>query len=169
MMAEEHSVLTQHSTLPLAETASVFAEMVMNEQLLAEEKDPLVRREILAASVDDIYATVLRQAFFVIFENTAHQAIQENASPQDLNRLYLENLQEQFGDSVEVSDEFQYDGTASLILSHTLLLLCLQFRPLWFFSLYRAISWRGCFKPAIEIAGSRRSARPAGNPGRGGI
>ena len=64
MMAEDHSLLTQHSSLPLAETASVFAEMVMNDQLLAEEKDPLVRREILAASVDDIYATVMRQALF---------------------------------------------------------------------------------------------------------
>ena len=89
MMAEDHSILTQHSSLPLAETASVFAEMVMNDQLLAEEKDPLVRREILAASVDDIYATVMRQAFFVIFEQTAHQAIMDNASPQELDRLYL--------------------------------------------------------------------------------
>ena len=38
IMAEDHSVLTQHSSLPLAETASVFAEMVMNEQLLARKR-----------------------------------------------------------------------------------------------------------------------------------
>jgi oligoendopeptidase F len=51
MMAEDHSVLTQHPTLPLAETASVFAEILLTDRLLAEEEDPIVRREILAAAV----------------------------------------------------------------------------------------------------------------------
>ncbi len=163
MMAEEHSVLTQHSTLPLAETASVFAEMVMNEQLLAEEKDPLVRREILAASVDDIYATVLRQAFFVIFENTAHQAIQENASPQDLNRLYLENLQEQFGDSVEVSDEFQYEWISIPHIYHTpFYCYAYSFGQLLVLSLYRRYQLEGdAFKPGyLKLLARGGSARP---------
>ncbi|MCY4411408.1 MAG: M3 family oligoendopeptidase [Caldilineaceae bacterium] len=163
MMAEEHSVLTQHSTLPLAETASVFAEMVMNEQLLAEEKDPLVRREILAASVDDIYATVLRQAFFVIFENTAHKAIQENASPQDLNRLYLENLQEQFGDSVEVSDEFQYEWISIPHIYHTpFYCYAYSFGQLLVLSLYRRYQLEGdAFKPGyLKLLARGGSARP---------
>ncbi len=163
MMAEEHSVLTQHSTLPLAETASVFAEMVMNEQLLAEEKDPLVRREILAASVDDIYATVLRQAFFVIFEKTAHQAIQENASPQDLNRLYLENLQEQFGDSVEVSDEFQYEWISIPHIYHTpFYCYAYSFGQLLVLSLYRRYQLEGdAFKPGyLKLLARGGSARP---------
>ena len=163
MMAEEHSLLTQHSTLPLAETASVFAEMVMNEQLLAEEKDPLVRREILAASVDDIYATVLRQAFFVIFENTAHQAIQENASPQELNRLYLENLQEQFGDSVEVSDEFQYEWISIPHIYHTpFYCYAYSFGQLLVLSLYRRYQLEGdAFKPGyLKLLARGGSARP---------
>ena len=163
MMAEDHSVLTQHSTLPLAETASVFAEMVMNEQLLAEEKDPLVRREILAASVDDIYATVLRQAFFVIFEKTAHQAIQENASPQDLNRLYLENLQEQFGDSVEVSDEFQYEWISIPHIYHTpFYCYAYSFGQLLVLSLYRRYQLEGdAFKPGyLKLLARGGSARP---------
>ena len=163
MMAEDHSVLTQHSTLPLAETASVFAEMVMNEQLLAEEKDPLVRREILAASVDDIYATVLRQAFFVIFEKTAHQAIQENASPQELNRLYLENLQEQFGDSVEVSDEFQYEWISIPHIYHTpFYCYAYSFGQLLVLSLYRRYQLEGdAFKPGyLKLLARGGSARP---------
>ena len=163
IMAEDHSVLTQHSSLPLAETASVFAEMVMNEQLLAEEKDPLVRREILAASVDDIYATVMRQAFFVIFEKSAHQAIQENASPQELDRLYLENLQEQFGDSVEVSDEFQYEWISIPHIYHTpFYCYAYSFGQLLVLSLFRRYQLEGdAFKPGyMKLLACGGSARP---------
>ena len=163
MMAEDHSLLTQHSSLPLAETASVFAEMVMNDQLLAEEKDPLVRREILAASVDDIYATVMRQAFFVIFEQSAHQAIQENASPQELDRLYLENLREQFGDSVEVSDEFKYEWISIPHIYHTpFYCYAYSFGQLLVLSLYRRYQQEGdAFKPGyLKLLAYGGSARP---------
>ena len=163
MMAEDHSILTQHSSLPLAETASVFAEMVMNDQLLAEEKDPLVRREILAASVDDIYATVMRQAFFVMFEQTAHQAIMDNAPPQELDRLYLENLREQFGDSVEVSDEFQYEWISIPHIYHTpFYCYAYSFGQLLVLSLYRRYQQEGdAFKPGyLKLLATGGSARP---------
>ena len=163
MMAEDHSILTQHSSLPLAETASVFAEMVMNDQLLAEEKEPLVRREILAASVDDIYATVMRQAYFVIFEQTAHQAILENASPQELDRLYLENLQEQFGDSVEVSEEFQYEWISIPHIYHTpFYCYAYSFGQLLVLSLYRRYQQEGdAFKPGyLKMLAYGGAARP---------
>ncbi|MDX1383004.1 MAG: M3 family oligoendopeptidase [Thermoanaerobaculia bacterium] len=109
MLAHEHSVLTHHPSLPLAETASVFAEMLMTERLLAEEERSDVRREILATAVDDIYATVMRQAFFVRFEEAAHRAILDNASAEDLCDLYAENLERQFGDSVELGPEFRLE------------------------------------------------------------
>jgi len=163
MMAEDHSILTQHSSLPLAETASVFAEMVMNEQLLAEEKDPLVRREILASSVDDIYATVMRQAFFTIFEEDAHKAIQENASPQELERLYFENLQEQFGDSVELSDEFQYEWVSiPHIYQAPFYCYAYSFGQLLVLSLFRRYQQEGdAFKPGyMRLLARGGSARP---------
>ncbi len=109
MLASEHSVLTFHPSLPMAETASVFAEMLMTDRLLRDESDPDSRRELLGGALDDIYATVLRQAFFVRFEISAHRAILENASTEDLCDLYLENLSEQFGDSVEIPREFRYE------------------------------------------------------------
>ncbi|MDE0464200.1 MAG: M3 family oligoendopeptidase [Caldilineaceae bacterium] len=163
MMAEDHSILTQHSSLPLAETASVFAEMVMNEQLLAEEKDPLVRREILASSVDDIYATVMRQAFFTIFEEDAHKAIQENASPQDLERLYFENLQEQFGDSVELSDEFKFEWVSiPHIYQAPFYCYAYSFGQLLVLSLFRRYQQEGdAFKPGyMRLLARGGSARP---------
>jgi len=109
LMAAEHSPLTFHSSLPLAETASTFAEMLLLERLLAEESDPAVRRTILARSVDDAYATILRQAYFVLFEREAHALIEQGETTDALAVRYLANLQEQFGDAVELSDEFRWE------------------------------------------------------------
>ncbi len=109
LMAEEHSVLTFHSSLPLAETASVFSEMLLMERLLADEADPAVRRDILARSVDDTYATVMRQAYFVLFEREAHALVEEGQTTDYLAERYLANLQEQFGDSLELGDEFRWE------------------------------------------------------------
>jgi oligoendopeptidase F len=112
LMAGDHSVFTYHSALPLAETASVFSEMILNDRLLREEEDRAVRRTLLARVLDDAYATVARQAYFVLFEQEAHQRAVEGATADDLCALYLDNLHEQFGDAVEVSDDFGWEWIA---------------------------------------------------------
>ena len=109
MLADHHSLLTQHPPLPLAETASVFSEILMTDRMLARTSDPMARRELLAAAVDDIYATVMRQTFFVCFETEAHAAIAENRSLDDLFSLYEANLREQFGPDMEIGPEFRYE------------------------------------------------------------
>jgi oligoendopeptidase F len=73
MMAADHSVFTFHATLPLAETASVFGERVLSDALMAQETNKGVKQGLLLAQLDDIYATVLRQAYFVLFEKQAHE------------------------------------------------------------------------------------------------
>ena len=109
LMASAHSPLTFHSTLPLAETASVFSEQLLTERLLDEEPDASVRRDLLVNAIDDAYATVTRQAYFVIFENQAHEMIADGATTDQLQAAYVENLREQFGDAVELSDEFAWE------------------------------------------------------------
>jgi oligoendopeptidase F len=109
MLAEHHNVFNFHSTLPLAETASTFAEMVLVDYMLAHEEDEAVRRDILFAQVDDNYATIMRQIFFAIFERAAHKLVQEGASVDDLNAAYMENLKTQFGDSLEIGEEFKWE------------------------------------------------------------
>jgi oligoendopeptidase F len=119
LLAAEHSVLTFHSALPMAETASVFSEMLLTDRLLAEEDDPEVRRDLLAEAVDDAYATTLRQAYFVLFERDAHRMIAESKTMENLNQHYLANLMQQFGDSVEVSEDFQYEWICIPHIYHT--------------------------------------------------
>jgi oligoendopeptidase F len=163
MMAEHHSLLTQHATLPLAETASVFAEQLLTEQLLEREDDPLVRREILASSVDDMYATVMRQAFFVIFERDAHEAVLGNKSPEDLYALYMDNLREQFGDSVELSDEFRYEWVSIPHIYNTpFYCYAYSFGQLLVLSLYRRYQQEGdTFTPGyLRLLAHGGSARP---------
>ncbi|MDY7078642.1 MAG: M3 family oligoendopeptidase [Chloroflexota bacterium] len=109
LMAGGHSAFTFHPALPLAETASVFSEMVLNDRLLRQEDDPAVRRELLARVLDDAYATVARQAYFVLFELKAHRLAVEGATADALCALYLDNLHEQFGDAIEISDDFRWE------------------------------------------------------------
>ena len=90
MMASDHSVLTFHSSLPLAETASNFSEILLIRRLLEEEKDPAVRRYLLAKFVDDSYASIIRQAYFVLFEREAHSLVNEEGATTDrLAELYI--------------------------------------------------------------------------------
>lgn len=109
MLAAHHSIFTFHSNLPLAETASTFGEMVLVDYLLQHETDETVRRDILFSQVDDAYATIMRQAFFALFEREAHEKINNGASVGELAEAYMQNLKEQFGDSVDVADEFRWE------------------------------------------------------------
>ena len=109
MLAGSHSVMTFHASLPLAETASVFAEMQLTEMLLKQETDPSVRRDLLAYAIDDAYVTVIRQTYFTLFERDAYRLVDEGNSIEELTAAYMANLAEQFGDAVEISDEFKWE------------------------------------------------------------
>lgn len=112
MLAEDHSVLTQQSTLPLAETASTFGEMLLLDKLMASDPDEELERDLLFSTMDDAYATIMRQAYFAAFEVEAHEAIHNNASVDEVSDLYLKLLREQFGDAMEVSDDFRHEWVA---------------------------------------------------------
>ena len=109
MLAAKHSLFTYHSSLPLAETASTFGEMMLVDQLLAGEQDDKTRFDLLFRQVDDAYGTIMRQAYFAIFERQAHEMVQQGAPVDQLAEAYLANLREQFGDAVELSDEFRWE------------------------------------------------------------
>jgi len=109
MLAGSHSVMDFHAAIPLAETASVFAEMQLTDRLLREEQDPAVRRDLLVRAIDNAYVTVIRQAYFTLFERDAHRMLVEGRSFEEVNACYLANLKEQFGEAVELTDEFKWE------------------------------------------------------------
>jgi oligoendopeptidase F len=109
ILAHHHSLFTFHASLPLAETASTFGEMLLVDHLLAEEEDEAVRRDLLFRQVDGAYSTIMRQAFFAMFERQAHDMTQHGALVSDLADTYLENLHKQFGKIVDVPDEFRWE------------------------------------------------------------
>ena len=109
MMAEHHNVFTFHSTLPLAETASVFGERILSDALMASETSKSVKQSLFVNQLDDIYATVMRQAYFVAFERTAHDMIACGATTNDLAATYMTLLKQQFGKSLRLPQEFQWE------------------------------------------------------------
>ena len=164
MLASHHSTFTYQSSLPLAETASTFGEMMLTDKLLAEEKDEAVRRDILFKQVDDAYATIMRQSYFALFEKQAHEMIQKNASVNDIAAAYMENLKEQFGDAVELSDEFQWEWVSIPHIYHTpFYVYAYAFGQLLVFSLYQQFKMEGeSFKPKyLKILSAGGSEAPA--------
>ena len=172
MMASEHSLLTFEASLPLAETASVFNEMLLSQRLLAQETDPAVRRDMLANQVDGAYVTVIRQAYFTLFERDAHQMINQGATRDDLAAHYLTNLAEQFGDAVEISPEFQWEWLLIPHIYHTpFYTYAYSFGQLMVLALYQRYRAEGdSFKPRyMQLLAAGGSASPAVILGDAGI
>jgi len=61
MLARKQSLFNYHSTLPLAETASIFGEMMVFDQLAEREPDKKARLGLVAGKIEDAFATVYRQ------------------------------------------------------------------------------------------------------------
>ena len=163
MLASEHTAFTFHSSLPLAETASTFGEIMLTEKLLSEETDEAVRRDILFKQMDDAFATVLRQIYFAMFEREAHEMIQKNASTDELSAAYLENLKQQFGDSVDISDEFKWEWVSIPHIYHVpFYVYAYAFGQLLVFSLYQQYRAEGeSFKPRyLKILSAGGSEAP---------
>jgi oligoendopeptidase F len=108
MLASEMPIMVSHAPLPLAETASVFAEMLLNEKL-AEKMSRKERRLLLAEQIDDMYATIMRQAYFTLFEVQIHDAIAGSVTIDAVAKVYVDNLKEQFGNSIVLSPEFEWE------------------------------------------------------------
>ncbi len=161
LSANRHNLFESHACLPMAETASTFAEMILIDAMLTKETDPDVRRDLIMQQMDDNYATIQRQAYFALFEKTAHEMIPDGADVDALNAAYLENLQDQFGDSVLVNDEFKWEWTSiPHIFSTPFYVYAYAFGQLLVLSLYKKYKTEGAafipqYKKILEAGGSK--------------
>ena len=116
--AQNRSILVQDAPLPLAETASTFSELLLYDNLSDKISDD-EKKVMLSEKIDDLYATILRQSFFTIFEIDAHKQIGEGTTIDEISKTYLQNLKEQFGNSVILSEDFAIEWSCIPHFYHT--------------------------------------------------
>ncbi len=116
--AQDRSILVQDAPLPLAETASTFSELLLYDNISSEISNT-EKKIMLSEKIDDLYATIMRQSFFTIFEKDAHEQIGQGTTIDEISKTYLKNLKEQFGSSVVLSDDFAIEWSCIPHFYHT--------------------------------------------------
>ncbi|MDX2142714.1 MAG: M3 family oligoendopeptidase [Rhodospirillaceae bacterium] len=109
VLAGPQGQLISSTPLTLAETASVFGEMLTFQALLADEKRPLERRALLAGKVEDMLNTVVRQIAFHEFERHVHDERKAGELPVErLCEIWLMIQRESLGPALRFDDEYKW-------------------------------------------------------------
>jgi len=164
LLAAHHPIFTFHAPLPLAETASTFAELILTDALLAEEKDPEIKASIIAQQLENAYATIARQAYFARFEMKAHDLLAGGSPLAAVHEAYFESLKEHLGDAVTLPEAFRYEWLMVPHFYHTpFYVYAYAFGQLLVFSLYQRYREEGpAFVPRLKkILSAGGSAPPA--------
>ena len=120
VLAAKQGYLMADTPLTLAETASVFGETLTFRSLLARETDPRRRKIMLAAKVEDMLNTVVRQIAFASFEIKVHDERREaELTPDKLGEIWLEVQRESLGPALSLDDPYRYYWTYIPHFIHT--------------------------------------------------
>jgi oligoendopeptidase F len=108
MLARDQGPLLAPTPLTLAETASVFGEMLTFRALLAETKSPREKKAMFAGKVEDMLNTVVRQIAFYLFERKVHEARRKGELTSDqLNAFWLEVQAESLGPAIDLKPGYE--------------------------------------------------------------
>ncbi|WP_028029022.1 M3 family oligoendopeptidase [Gemmobacter nectariphilus] len=108
VLAAGQGELLSSTPLTLAETASVFGEMLTFRKLLDAARTPAERKTLLAGKVEDMINTVVRQIAFYDFECKLHAARAEGElTPDDINALWMSVQAESLGDAFDFMDGYE--------------------------------------------------------------
>jgi oligoendopeptidase F len=108
VLAGKQGALMAQTPLTLAETASVFGEMLTFRKLLSETTDAKARKSLLAGKVEDMLNTVVRQIAFYSFERKVHLARREGElTSDDLNRIWMSVQGESFGPAIKMHEGYE--------------------------------------------------------------
>ena len=108
VLAGGQGYLLAETPLTLAETASVFGEMLTFRALLDAESDPRRRKAMLAGKVEDMLNTVVRQIAFYQFERRIHSERRQGEIPSErLGEIWMEIQAESLGPALRFEDAYQ--------------------------------------------------------------
>ena len=108
-LSRKQNYFNYDTPLTTAETASVFAEMLVFDHLLEQQSDREVQIALLAGKIEDIFATVFRQNVLTRFEELAFSARKEKRlTPEALGQLWLEANSRYYGDAVSMPENYRW-------------------------------------------------------------
>ena len=108
VLAAKQGVLMSSTPLTLAETASVFGEMLTFQRLLKNTTDAKKRKALLASKVEDMINTVVRQIAFYTFERKVHEARKlGEMTPDQINAIWMDVQHESLGDAIEFGPGYE--------------------------------------------------------------
>jgi oligoendopeptidase F len=108
VLAAPNGALMAPTPLTLAETASVFGEMLTFRSMLETVSDPAERKAMLAAKVEDMINTVVRQIAFYTFERRVHlERRNGELTAERLNAFWLEVQSESLGPAIEMKAGYE--------------------------------------------------------------
>ncbi len=108
--SKKQNLFNFSAILPLAETASVFCEMLITDYFLQTEKDKMAKISLLTSKLEDIFATSHRQNMFSRFEMMVHKLImQQRITSQEFCEIYLQELKLMFGKAVKYTPEYNWE------------------------------------------------------------
>jgi oligoendopeptidase F len=112
VLAGPQGQLMADTPLTLAETASVFGEMLTFQALLKAESDPKKQKAMIASKVEDMLNTVVRQIAFAEFETRIHDERREGElSAERIGDIWLDVQRESLGPAIRFEDEYRYYWT----------------------------------------------------------
>jgi oligoendopeptidase F len=109
-LSRKQGYFQSNTPLTTAETASVFAEMLVFHKLTETVKDPRTRLSLVCSKLEDIFATVFRQVVLTRFEESLHTARRERGElrQEDIDKLWVKANEPMFGDSVELTGNYSH-------------------------------------------------------------
>ena len=108
VLAAGQGPLLSQTPLTLAETASVFGEMLTFQALLKGATDKRERKALIAGKVEDMLNTVVRQIAFYTFERKVHEARRNGElTTDDLNRFWMDVQHESLGDGIDFKPGYE--------------------------------------------------------------
>lgn len=164
-LSQEQKPAVYDSPLPLAETASIFNEMLLSEKI-RKELSVEEYKEFLNEKLSDVFATIFRQIQYITFERRAHEAIfsGQELTYHDFNRMWREEQVKMCGTNMKHDVPAEEESTWSMIphiFASPFYCYAYAFGNILVFALYNRYQKEGTsfvesYKDILRAGGSRR-------------